>query len=133
MRRAVSPAAVLAVAAMSVTGCTSPPGSDAARAAAESFNEALSASNADAACGWLAPETLSELEDSVGEPCSEALLDEDVEPGGVERVAVYGQSAFVQTATSALFLGRFPDGWRVTAAGCEPRPDLPYDCAVEGG
>ena len=32
-----------------------------------------------------------------------------------------------------LFLARFDQGWRVTAAGCTPHGDLPYDCTVKGG
>jgi hypothetical protein len=33
-----------------------------------------------------------------------------------------------------VFLARFPDGWRVTAAGCvrdDPDPAVPYECEVE--
>jgi hypothetical protein len=32
-----------------------------------------------------------------------------------------------------VFLSRFPTGWKVTAAGCVPRPGRPYQCAVKGG
>jgi hypothetical protein len=30
------------------------------------------------------------------------------------------------------FLTRMPGGWRVVAAGCRPRADDLYDCAVKG-
>jgi hypothetical protein len=30
------------------------------------------------------------------------------------------------------FLSRFQQGWLVSAAGCEVRGELPYDCDVEG-
>ena len=31
-----------------------------------------------------------------------------------------------------VFLLRFPDGWRVSAAGCTPQGEAPYDCEVQG-
>jgi hypothetical protein len=122
------------VCALSLVGCGQGPGSSSAAATVQSFFDALAAEDAEAACAWLAPETVSTLEDAAEQPCTEALPDEGVEPAPLDRVSVYGQSAFVETqADTAVFLGRFPDGWRVTAAGCEPRSDLPYDCAVESG
>ena len=27
----------------------------------------------------------------------------------------------------------FDDRWLITAAGCTPRGDLPYDCTLKGG
>jgi hypothetical protein len=31
------------------------------------------------------------------------------------------------------FLDEGPDGWRISAAGCEPTtPQQPYDCELEG-
>ena len=52
---------------------------------------------------------------------------------GEPEIDVYGRDAMVRWGGSTLFLARFDDGWRVTAAGCAPRgEDLPYDCAVEG-
>ena len=83
----------------------------------------------------LAPATLEVLR-SDGEDCSDALA--DVAPAGglvgaEPRVQVYGRDAIVRWGTETVFLARFEDGWRVTAAGCRPRgEDLPYDCSVEG-
>lgn len=86
------------------------------------------------ACDLLAPATLEELR-SDGEECADALAeaapsgDADTEP----RVEVYGRDAMVRWGDETLFLALFDDGWRVTAAGCEPTgDDLPFDCAVEG-
>ncbi|HUR75930.1 MAG TPA: hypothetical protein VMZ00_16730 [Sporichthya sp.] len=131
-RRWSWPVALIVLAPTALGGCTSTPGSASARAAAQSFYDALAAQDVRTACGRLAPQTLSKLEDSAGKPCTDALPEQKIEPGRIQRIAVYGHSAFVQTESSAAFLGRFPDGWRLTAAGCDPRRGLPYDCAVEG-
>ncbi len=54
-------------------------------------------------------------------------------PGGaVEAVEVWGSDAQVRLSGDTVFLTDTPAGWRVTAAACEPRGELPYDCAVEG-
>ena len=37
-----------------------------------------------------------------------------------------------RSTTDTLFLHDFPDGWRVTGAGCHPRNDQVYDCTVGG-
>lgn len=53
--------------------------------------------------------------------------------GRVRHVDVYGNQARAVLAADTLFLSRFPDGWKVTAAGCEERPDKPYQCEIKGG
>ena len=52
--------------------------------------------------------------------------------GQVRRVEVYGKDAVVHLEKDTVFLARFDDGWRVTAAGCTPNGDRPYDCDVRG-
>ncbi|XVQ89797.1 hypothetical protein ACQP2K_21000 [Microbispora siamensis] len=51
--------------------------------------------------------------------------------GAVRGVDVWGDEARVRVDGDTLFLHRFPDGWRVRAAGCEPHPEQPYECEVE--
>jgi hypothetical protein len=120
---------------MTLTGCASV--DERAAAATSVALRLLTAAQADdgaGACATLAPETLAELEDSAGKPCAEAILAEDLAPPGtVESAAVFGQWAQVRLAGDTLFLAVFPDGWRVVAAGCTPRPERPYDCALQGG
>lgn len=92
------------------------------------------ASAPDQGCELLAPATLEEVE-ADGERCADVLPDAaGSAPGsGEPQVDVYGRDAMVRWGDQTLFLARFDDGWRVTAAGCEPTgQDLPYDCEVEG-
>jgi hypothetical protein len=88
----------------------------------------------DAACALLAPATRSELEQSAGKPCPDALIEEHL-PQVDEPVAVdvFGTAGEVRYDAEAAFLARYDDGWRVVAAGCTPQPPHPYDCKVTGG
>ena len=86
------------------------------------------------ACAVLAPDTAAELEESAGKPCAQAILDEDLPtPAALTRTAVYGQWAQVRLTDDTIFLGVFPGGWRVVAAGCTSQGDRPYDCTLQGG
>jgi hypothetical protein len=102
-----------------------------ARAAAQQFSRAVTDDPA-AACELLAPRTLEELEDAEG-PCEQSLPAQDLGDGAdVASVDVYGKDAVVHVGDDTVFLARFADGWRVTAAGCTAVPERPYDCTVEG-
>lgn len=90
---------------------------------------------ADAAqrCRMLAPQTAKNV---AGEPggCEEAMRQLVFASGAATRgVEVAGESAQVRLADQAVFLARFPEGWKVTAAGCvrdDPDPAVPYECEV---
>jgi hypothetical protein len=117
-----------------LSGCAGQGNAEAgnARAAALSFSQGVAGAT-DRSCGLLAPQTLKELEDRDG-PCASALPDElGSAPGPVESTQVYGKDAIVHLSSDTVFLARFRDGWRVTAAGCS-RPEIgrPYDCKVKG-
>lgn len=102
-----------------------------AQAAAQQFAGSV-AFTPTRACALLAPETLKSLEDSGGD-CSQTLS-QLVQPNGglATAVQVYGKDAIVHLGSDTIFLARFTDGWRVTAAGCTPQPGRPYDCTVRG-
>lgn len=104
------------------------------QAAASSFEKALAADDGGTACTWLAPRTRSELEKSAGAPCPEAILEEDLPRVGASTgTATYGAMAQVHFAEDTLFLAEFGPRWLVTAAGCRPVPEAPYDCTIQGG
>lgn len=99
-----------------------------------SFVQAYETQDGRAACAVLAPGTRSELEESVGRPCAEAVLEEQLDvTDGPHRIQVFGTQAIASFGGDTMFLARFPDGWKVTAAGCTPRPARPYDCVISGG
>ena len=127
--------ATATVGSVVLSGCSGQGNADAgnAEAAAVSFGRAVTAAT-ERACGLLAPETLEELEDDEG-PCATALPDA-LQPssGAPISVDVYGKDAVVRLSSDTVFLARFRDGWRVTAAGCTPTErGRPYDCKVKGG
>ena len=98
------------------------------------FYEAYTADDGAAACAELAPKTKSELEQSSGKPCDEAVLEEDVpETSAPLDVHVFGTQARVRWDGETTFLARFQGGWKVMAAACTARPDQPYDCGISGG
>lgn len=115
-------------------GCasTSPDAHD-ARERAITFHRALDSGDYQAACGLLAPETLLELEDEADTACPDALAALDLAPGGGPiHATAYGLAAQVALAGDTVFLTHTPSGWLITAAGCAPVPDKPYDCEVKG-
>ena len=103
-------------------------------AAAQRFHAALAAGDGQAACHQLNAETASTLEKQERKPCAEAILSLDLPKGGaVADTRVYVTSALATLAEGGSdFLDEGPDGWRVSAAGCEPTaPSKPYDCELE--
>jgi hypothetical protein len=83
-------------------------------------------------CDLLAPAAREALESDGSGPCADVLGDLPLPGGRVESVEVWGGNAQVRMSGDTLFLTQTPAGWRVTAAGCEPRGEAPYDCEVEG-
>ena len=133
-RPARLPSAVGLAVLLSVAGCAGQGSADdgSAAAAALRFTRDLAASPSEA-CGLLAPQTLKELEDSQGS-CPSSLPGLDLpRAAAVRSTEVYAKDAIVRLDKDTVFLARFDQGWRVTAAGCTPHGDLPYDCTLKGG
>jgi hypothetical protein len=126
---------LLPLALVALGGCAAAGGQGQAAAnVATRLLTAVQGKDGAAACAVLAPDTASEVEQSGGKPCPEAILDENLPgPGAVTATAVYGQWAQVRIGADTVFLAVFPGGWRVVAAGCQSRGDRPYDCEVQGG
>lgn len=134
-RRACGAAVSVLLAVCGVGGCGAvEERRDAVRDTAAVFEQALGEGAYDRGCAVLAPATVEELEQSAGSPCAEALSEESLRPGGpVRRTDVYGNQARAVLSSDTLFLSRFTSGWKVVAAGCEPRPQEPYQCRIKGG
>jgi hypothetical protein len=81
-------------------------------------------------CGLLAPATVAAVELEEGSACTDAIGQLPVGSGDVVSVEVWGQDALVHLADDTLFL-TWDDGWVVSAAGCEPGGDGPYECQLE--
>ncbi len=83
-----------------------------------------------ARCDLLAPKALEGLERDQSEPCDQAIGQLSLPGGAVRSVEVWGGDAQVKLAGDTLFLTETHTGWRVSAAGCRPKGDAPYDCEV---
>jgi hypothetical protein len=129
--RAASLACLLALV---VCGCGTGDREHDAAAVSARFHAAVEAGDGEAACAQLNPETASKLEKQEQKPCEEAILSLELPKGHtVADASVHVTSAFTTLAESGSdFLDEGPDGWRVSAAGCEPTaPSQPYDCELE--
>lgn len=118
--------------ALAAAGCG---GEDtAANQIATDFYTAVADGDAGAACALLAPQTREELERSTGQSCEAALPSElGSVAGGSTETDAYGDGAIATRGGDTVFLVRFADGWRVTAAGCTHTDDsLPYQCSIKG-
>jgi len=101
--------------------------------AVETFEGALKHGDAATACGLLAPPTRKELEQSQSAHCAKALPDQNIPAATTGAdVEVYGDEAIARVPGDVLFLTNVGGTWMVSAAGCKPQPDEPYDCEVKG-
>jgi hypothetical protein len=127
-------ASIACLLALALAGCGTADRERDAAAVAERFHAALESGDGRAACGELSAETASKLEQQEKKPCEEAILGLELPKGGtVVDARVYVTSAFAQRAEGGTdFLDEGLEGWRVSAAGCEPTaPEQPYDCELE--
>jgi len=124
-----APAAISAV--LLLTACV-PSEQPAALETGSAFQQAVRQRDAQAACDLLAPGPRDRLAAGGRQPCATALaaLDLPGDAGGV--IEVWGDNAQLRLPSGVLFLAKFRTGWRVTAAGCQPRPEQPYACLVAG-
>lgn len=136
---AVPAGALVGLAALGLAACAGPGTAD-ARAVVEELAAAVAGDDGAAACALILPDAADALAADEGEPCADVVTAPDgplaaLAAAGadlvVEDVHVAGRQAQVVTATDMVFLAVSGDGWVVTAAGCTPREDRPYDCEVE--
>jgi hypothetical protein len=120
--------------ATTIGGCAGlGPDTAGAAGAAEAFHAAAARGDGSAACAQLSVRVADELEQSAGTRCEQAVLAADLpDAGQVHEVQVWGGRGLVVLDHDIVFVAEFDSGWRVTAAGCSPRQDRPYDCTVKG-
>ncbi|MFG3018843.1 hypothetical protein ACGFZQ_09870 [Streptomyces sp. NPDC048254] len=135
MSRWRSTGLLAAICAVCLTGCSTLGEREAAASrTALRFEESVQQKDGARACAALAPETRQEVEQSAKKPCAQALFEEQLPQAvSVHGADVYGQQARVVLNGDTLFLSAFPVGWKITAAGCVPRPRRPYQCQIKGG
>ncbi|RBY76977.1 hypothetical protein DQ239_12420 [Blastococcus sp. TF02-09] len=115
--------------ALALTGCAAASEADAG-AVATAFEDPRG--DPQDRCDLLAPATRAALEADGAAPCADVLGDVQLPGGDVTAVEVWGGDAQVRLGGDVVFLTETGTGWRVTAAACEPRGELPYDCEVDG-
>ena len=86
----------------------------------------------EARCDLLAPATLKTFEKDQTTPCADAIAQLSLDGGEITSVEVWGGDAQVRMSGDTLFLTETSVGWRISAAGCQPHGEAPYDCEVDG-
>ena len=102
-----------------------------AAASATRFASAVEQGDGEAACGLLSPAARKAAEDRAVS-CPGAVTELPTAPVGEPAVEVWGDEALVRLEGDTVFLHRYDEGWRVTAAGCVSEESAPYDCDLEG-
>jgi hypothetical protein len=118
--------------ALAVAGCSGTPHERGVAAAARSFVAKVKAGDGAAACALLTEDARSSVPGATGQPCAEAISHVKEQGGAVRGVQVWGDAAQVRVGDDVLFLRLTSGEWRVSAAGCTPQPEGPYDCEVGG-
>jgi hypothetical protein len=129
------PAVFACLVALPLAACGTGGRADDAAAVVERFHAALEAGDGQAACDELSEEAASKLEQQEKKPCEEAILGLDIPKGGTVAVrSVEMRSAYAGLAEGgADFLDEGPEGWKISAAGCQATAaEQPYECELEG-
>jgi hypothetical protein len=135
LRRAFLLAVVVTmVGTTAISGCSAlNPGTAAAADTVQRFHDELAAEDTGPACALLAPNTVEGVEQGETGSCPDKLAQLSLPHSGtVTESRAYGSSAQVRLQDDTVFLTRSGIEWKITAAGCVPRGERPYDCAVKG-
>jgi len=117
------------VLAAGAAGCSSA-AQPAVETVAGQFASAVARHDGQAACALLTDDARRDTE-TFGRNCA-AQVGDLPDPGAVQQVEVWSDAAQVRLTGDTVFLLHFPDGWRVSAAGCTPQEGAPYQCEVRG-
>lgn len=124
--------ALTAAAALVLAGCAGPPHESAVSSAARAFVAELEAGDGAGACALLTDDARSSVPGATDEPCAKAIANVKEQGSGIGSVEVWGDAAQVHVGDDVLFLRLTSGSWKVSAAGCTPQPEGPYDCEVGG-
>jgi hypothetical protein len=125
---------VLAVAAALAVGCGGGADDENATRVAERFYAAVASKDGALACAQLEQSTREALEHDEEMPCPKAVLSLKLSGAKADSATVWVTSAQVRLRRGdTVFLDETAAGWRVAAAGCQPKPgeEEPYQCEVE--
>lgn len=118
---------------LSACGSASAVATTSPAAVAARFEHAISTKDYGAACRLLTPPTRDDVEKQSGRSCASTLPTLELpEQGRSESTRVYGRAALVTATGASVFLARSGDTWAVRAAGCTPKAEGPFDCALGG-
>jgi hypothetical protein len=123
---------LLVVLCVLLAGCGTGQRERESMAAAREFLAAIDAGDTGAACAMIAPRTREDLEFSEKSSCEEALGGLELSGEAVHAAAVWSDRAQVHGDNDTLFLAQFADGWKISAAGCTPQGERPYECLLGG-
>jgi hypothetical protein len=129
------PAVFACLLALALAACGTADRERDAAAVTERFHAALDSGDGQAACEELSEETASKLEQQEKKPCEEAILGLELPKGGTVafRHVEMGSAYTALDGGGTDFLNEGPDGWKISAAGCEPTAsERPYECELEG-
>jgi len=118
--------------AAGLTGCGRGADERDARRTAQELYAAVAAKQGTRACATLTPATAQALAQEEKESCAKAVTSLDLKGGRAGGAQVWGTGAAVTFGDGTLaYLDQTSAGWRVSAAGCRPRGELPADCELE--
>lgn len=113
-----------------LVGCSPAGQRQAAVDVATQFVIAVTRHDGSQACGLLTANARSAASGATDTPCSQAVLNVRESGTRVRGAQIWGDRAEVKIGADVLFLERLDAGWRVSAAGCQPRPRTAYECDV---
>lgn len=129
--RAFGSLMVGAVVVVACQGCSNSDTSAPSRTA-EKFVASVQGGDGRAACALLTDQARTATQGMTDQPCAALVVDLQERGREVRRAQVWGDTAQVRIGSDVLFLRRIDSVWRISAAGCSPRPHRPYDCEVQG-
>lgn len=134
--RRVTLGACAAAALAALAGCGTSDDRAQVRATVDRFYTAIRHHDPAAACAQLSDALRQQIESQTQQSCRGVIDRFNYEGGAIAEAKVYITSAKVDLRSGeSAFLGREPDGWKLSAIGCTPKKgkpaDRPFECEAE--